>query len=186
MGLEIYFATSNPHKYSEAKKLLLAKGIRLEHFRFIHNEIRSDSLTEIAKEAVEAAYGELKKPVFTEDTGLFIDPLNGFPGTYSGWVQKKLGCEGILKLLHGEKGRGATFRTSIAFHNGKAIHIFDGACKGKIAEKEMGESGFGYDPIFMPEGHIQTFAQNIELKNKLSHRYKTLSKLSEFLLKAYF
>jgi len=186
MAGEIYFATSNPHKLREAKGLFEAKGIPLKHFKFSHNEIRSDSPEEIAKEAVEAAYKELKKPVFTEDTGLFIESLNGFPGTYSGWVQKKLGCRGILRLLKGETDRSAAFQTSIAFHDGKGIRSFDGICKGKIADNEIGESGFGYDPIFMPEGHPQTFAQNIELKNKLSHRYKTLSKLSEFLLKAYF
>lgn len=186
MAGEIYFATSNPHKYSEAKELFDSKGITIKHFNFTHNEIRSDSLEEIAKEAVDFAYGKLKKPVFTEDTGLFIDALNGFPGTYSGWVQKKLGCKGILKLLKGETNRSAAFRTSIAFHGGKGIQTFEGECIGKIAVKEAGQSGFGYDPIFLPEGYPQTFAENIELKNKLSHRYKTLSKLSEFLLKAYF
>ena len=154
--------------------------VTIKHFPFTHNEIRSDDVEEIAREAAIAAYSICKKPVFVEDTGLFIDSLNGFPGTFSAWVLKKIGTKGILKLV-GKQNRTASFITAIAYHNGTQIHIFKGVCEGSIAETERGTSGFGYDPIFVPKGHENTFAEGIDLKNKLSHRYKSLLAFSEFL-----
>jgi len=181
--MEIYFATGNKNKFREAKKVFedSLPGCSLEQFEFSHNEIRSDSLEEISEEAVKAAYDEVKKPVFVEDAGLFIDALNGFPGTYSGWVYKKIGDRGILNLLKGEANREARFQANIAFHDANEIRHFHGICEGNIAEVSGGEGGFGYDPIFVPEGWSTTFAESIELKNKLSHRYKSLSLLINHL-----
>ncbi|MBS3068142.1 XTP/dITP diphosphatase [Candidatus Micrarchaeota archaeon] len=177
----IYFATSNEHKFKEANEILSAKGISVEHFNFKHNEIRSDSLEEIAMEAVDTTFAQLKKPVFVEDTGLFIDALNGFPGTYSAWALKKIGSDGILKLLKSASNRAATFKTCIAFANGKITKTFLGECKGAIATKKRGKSGFGYDPIFTPKGYKKTFAEDLEIKVKVSHRFAALQKLTEFL-----
>ncbi len=177
--MQVYFATSNKNKYREAKEII---G-NVKRFEFNHIEIRSDSLEEIAIEAVKVAYTKIKKPVFVEDTGLFIKSLNGFPGTYSGWVFKKIGNEGILKLLKGIKKRGAEFRTCIAFNDGTRIKTFFGVCKGKIAVNERGKQGFGYDSIFIPEGYKYTFGESKSLKNKLSHRYNSLLKLSRYFKK---
>jgi XTP/dITP diphosphohydrolase len=182
--LEIYFATSNAHKFKEAEEILrkLAPGITLKHLDFKHNEIRSDSIEEVAEEAVEAAYLLCNKPVFVEDTGLFIGALNGFPGTYSAWVQKKLGNNGILKLLTGEKNRSAAFKACVAFKADAApAKAFVGECKGKIAESERGSAGFGYDPLFIPNDEEQTFAENAALKNKRSHRYNSLLLLANHI-----
>lgn len=181
--MEIYFATGNKNKFGEAKKVFEENlpDYSLKQFEFSHNEIRSDSLEEIADEAVRAAYDEIKKPVFVEDAGLFIEVLNGFPGTYSGWVYKKIGDEGILRLLREEKNRKARFEAMTAFHDGNEIRHFHGICEGDISEKSRGEGGFGYDPIFIPSGEKSTFSENIELKNKLSHRYKSLSLLINHL-----
>jgi len=179
--MDLHFATSNENKFREAKEILAKNRIKVLHFPFNHNEMRSDSLSEIAEEAVHAAYEKVKAPVFVEDAGLFINALNGFPGTYSAWVQKKIGCDGILKLMQGIENRSAEFRATIAFTDGKEVHTFEGICQGSIAGQKFGSSGFGYDPIFIPEGYSQTFAQNIELKNKLSHRYKSLLEFSEYL-----
>ena len=179
----MYFATGNPNKFKEAKEIFEKENLELEHFEFKHTEIRSDSIEEIASESVEVAYKELGKPVFVEDTGLFVDALNGFPGTYSAWVQKKLGCNGVLKLLEGVDDRKARFEACIAFHDGNAIKTFKGVCEGIIAENERGKSGFGYDPIFVPKSELSTFAESIELKNKYSHRYKSLLELIDYLKK---
>jgi len=173
----IYFATSNPNKVKEVQEILE----EVEHFPFDHNEIRSDDAEEIAREAVEAAYSKLKKPVFVEDSGLFIEGLKGFPGTYSGWVQKKIGSKGILKLMNGIKNRNAEFRCSIAYIDENGIKIITERCKGEISLEERGKSGFGYDPIFIPEGNERTFAESIELKTKLSHRYKAIIELKKYL-----
>lgn len=179
--MEVYFATSNKHKVEEATKLLGEFGVTVKHFPFVHNEIRSDSLEEIACEAVAAAHKECKKPVFVEDTGLFIEELNGFPGTFSGWALKKIGTRGILKLLQGSNNRSAYFETCIAYTNGKQTMTSFGRCDGSIANEVHGSSGFGYDPIFVPTGYDQTFAESITLKNKLSHRYKSLLEFSKLL-----
>jgi XTP/dITP diphosphohydrolase len=179
--LEIFFATSNKNKFAEAAEALVAARITVRHFPFDHNEVRSESLEEIAREAVSAAYQICRRPVFVEDAGLFIYALDGFPGTYSGWVQKKIGIGGILKLMEGTEDRSAYFEACIAYHDGHAISTYHGRCDGYIAEKARGESGFAYDPIFVPEGHSQTFAENIELKSNLSHRYKSLLEFSKSL-----
>jgi XTP/dITP diphosphohydrolase len=184
--MEVLFATSNRNKFAEAAAVLKERGVTVKHFPFEHNEMRSDSLEEIAREAVGAAYeatgraeGTGRRPVFVEDSGLFIDALNGFPGPYSAWAQKKLGNAGILRLMTGVAGRTATFEACIAYHDGKSVRTFPGKCPGSVAMEARGSSGFGYDPIFVPQGRSQTFAENIELKNNLSHRYKSLLEFSK-------
>jgi len=179
--VEILFATSNKGKAQEAADILAKAGISVRHFQFEYRELRSDSLEEIAEDAVMEAYRRCGKPVFVEDTGLFIDSLDGFPGTFSAWVQRKLGNKGILKLMEGVEGRAARFETRIAYHDGVKVAVYAGTCKGMIAADARGKGGFGYDPIFVPEGHSQTFAENIQLKNNLSHRYKSLLEFSKSL-----
>ncbi|NYZ73636.1 RdgB/HAM1 family non-canonical purine NTP pyrophosphatase [Candidatus Micrarchaeota archaeon] len=177
--MEILFATGNRNKVEEAVQALKPRGITVKHFPFEHNEIRSDSLEEIAREAVGVAYLKCRKPVFVEDSGLFIDSLGGFPGAYSAWTLSKLGLAGILRLLHGVEGRSARFEACVAYHDGTQVSVFKGVCKGAISIEPRGSSGFGYDPIFVPEGRSQTFAENITLKNKLSHRYISLLEFSK-------
>ncbi len=179
--MAILFATSNLHKFEEASEFLTTRGIRIEHMQFSHREIRSDSLEEIARESAEAAFRECGKPVFVEDTGLFVKSLNGFPGPYSAWVQNKIGNTGMLRLMEGAAERAAYFEACIAYHDSHAVRTFTGRCNGSIAKAGRGGAGFGYDPIFVPEGHSQTFAENILLKNKLSHRYKSLLEFSQSL-----
>lgn len=162
--------------------MLGERNIAVKHFPFEHNEIRSDSLEDIAREAVEEAYRRCAKPVFVEDSGLFLDGLAGFPGTYSAWVQKKIGNAGILRLMKGVERRNAHFAACIAYHDGEKISTFTGKCEGTIAGEAHGKGGFGYDPIFVPKGHSQTFAENIQLKNNLSHRYNALLEFSENLI----
>ncbi len=177
--MEVLFATGNRNKFAEAAAVLRPQGVELKHFQFEHREIRSDSLEEVAREAAEEAYRRCARPVFVEDSGLFIKALNGFPGTYSAWVQKKLGNPGVLRLMNGARDRSAFFEACIAYHDGKAVRAFHGTCQGSIASEARGSSGFGYDPVFVPEGHLQTFAENIELKNNLSHRYQSLLEFSK-------
>jgi len=179
--MELLFATSNRGKAKEAAEIFKKHGITVKRFQFEHNEIRSESLDEIAAEAVSAAYAECQTPVFVEDSGLFIHALSGFPGPYSAWVQKKLGNEGVLRLMKGVADRSARFEASIAFHDGKSVRTFHGACTGTIADSARGTGGFGYDPIFVPEGQKQTFGERIELKNNLSHRYKAILEFSTAL-----
>lgn len=179
--MEILFATSNTHKFLEAGKILGTAGHTVKQLHFDYREIRSESLEDVARDAVRAAYRRTKEPVFVEDAGLFIESLNGFPGAYSSWVHRKLGNDGILKLLKGSQERAAYFESCIAYHDVNGISTFHGKCFGTISLEKRGGDGFGYDPIFVPEGQHQTYAESIILKNKLSHRYKTLLEFSKSL-----
>ena len=175
----VFFATSNKNKVEEAAKIL---NVPVQHLPFDYPEIRSDSLEEVARDSVRAAYRRCKEPVFVEDSGLFISSLKGFPGTYSGWAHGKIGNEGILRLMEGVEDRSAYFEACIGYMKDKEhVLIFHGKCHGSISLEPMGEGGFGYDPIFIPDGEHQTFAESIELKNKLSHRYKALLEFSKSL-----
>lgn len=173
----VIFATSNINKFKEAQEIL---GFEITHLKFDYTEIRAESVDEVARDAARAAHKRCKEPVFVEDTGLFIDSLKGFPGTYSGWVHKKIGVEGVLKLMEGVEERSAYFEAVIGYMKDKEhVNLFHGKCHGTISLEPRGKDGFGYDSIFIPDGEHQTFAESIELKNKLSHRYKALLEFSK-------
>lgn len=177
------FATSNEHKFKEVSEIGMRFGISIGWYRFTSRELRSDDITEVAIDSVRRAFAVVRKPVFVEDTGLFIDALSGFPGTYSGWVYKKIGTNGILKLLEGCGNRRAVFRTAVAYleHAEDTPMVFTGECYGSISDEERGNSGFAYDKIFIPSGYNYTFAERIELKNKLSHRYKAFDRFFSYI-----
>lgn len=184
----IYFATGNPHKVEEAKLILKDYNVDLIHLNIQRVEIQSTDLVEIATYSLNQIIKDFKNPVFVEDTGLFIDCLNGFPGPFSSYVFKTVGNKGIMKLMKDEPNRKALFKTVIAFKesnkNKNSVKIFIGETLGLIAEEIRG-IGWGYDPIFIPlEGDGRTYAEmNLEEKNMLSHRFKALKLLGEFLRK---
>ncbi|MCK4319421.1 XTP/dITP diphosphatase [Candidatus Micrarchaeota archaeon] len=165
---EIIFVTSNKGKLKEAKEILKEAGIKVKGRKLNIEEKRAENLEEIAKDSALKAYKKVGKPLIVEDAGLFIEGLEGFPGPYSAWVFKKLGNKGILRLV--EKNRKAYFKSVIAYTNGRGVKLFSGIVKGKIAKKEKGKQGFGYDPIFIPEGRKKTFSEDAVFKNLMSHR----------------
>jgi len=173
----VLFASSNIHKYEEAKKILSEFGINLEFFQTDLMEIQSDSLSEIALKKVLDAYGKCKKPVIVEDDGLFIDSLSGFPGPYSSYIFNTIGNNGILKLLG--DNRDAQFVAIIAFcDSSNEPTLFESSVTGTIS-KNIQDGGWGYDPIFIPEKQNKTYAELAD-KNKLSHRYESLKKFASW------
>ena len=138
-------------------------------------EIQSDSITEIALEKSKSAFQSIAEPVIVEDDGLFIDELNGFPGQYSSYVFQTIGIEGILELLNTSKNRSASFKSCIAYCDGNSSKNFEGEVRGKISKEET-LNGWGYDPIFIPNGTSLTFGQLqiLKLKGTFSHRAKAL------------
>ncbi len=180
--MKIYFATANKGKFKECKEFMKKHGIKVRQKKIELLEIQANTLEEVAKFKIREAYEKIKAPVFVEDAGLFIKALKGFPGVYSSYVYKTIGCKGVLKLMENAKEREADFKAVIAFanKNGK-IKIFKEVCKGRIALQEKGKSGFGFDPIFIPRGYEKTFAEDFELKQKLSHRVKALEKFAKYL-----
>ncbi len=179
----IYFCTTNRNKFLEYKEILSKFGVQIRMLKIKLIEIQAKNLEEVATFKANLAFKIVKKPVIVEDAGLFIKALNGFPGVYSSFVFKTIGNDGILKLMKNVKDRTAKFRAVIAFRNKKGTFLFKGECKGRIAFKKRGKSGFGFDPIFIPYKSTQTFAENLELKNRISHRRKALEKFVKFLKK---
>lgn len=125
--------------------------------------------------------------VFADDTGLMVDALGGAPGVYSARYagpQRNAG-DNMLKLLgelEGGENRSARFVTAIALLSGDTEHLFTGEVEGEIIEDLRGDGGFGYDPVFMPEGYSETFAEmDAETKNSISHRGRAFRKLIEYL-----
>ncbi|MFZ8922633.1 MAG: RdgB/HAM1 family non-canonical purine NTP pyrophosphatase [Nitrosopumilaceae archaeon] len=175
-SFDLFFASSNNHKFKEAKNILEEFGIHLGFFRCNLEEIQSDSLKEIAKHKATQAFEKLKKPVIVEDDGLFIDSLDGFPGPYSSYVFKTIGNKGILNLL--KQKRRANFVSIISYHDKNLQKYFDSKANGTISKKIIGK-GWGYDPIFIPSNYKKTFAQ-LENKNKVSHRFKALKKFASW------
>jgi XTP/dITP diphosphohydrolase len=179
--IEFYFATGNEHKLLEANAVLSQYGMEAVKLDDYHKlEIQSNDLEDIASSALVLILQKTDKPVFVEDSGLFVHELNGFPGPYSSYVFDTIGVEGILKLLEGGKSRKAEFRSSVAFGmGGKWLADFNSTAEGTIQLQPRGQNGFGFDPIFVPIWTQKTFAE-MELKEKIiySHRSKALSKLA--------
>jgi XTP/dITP diphosphohydrolase len=178
----VTFASTNQNKFREVQSILAAHRISVDFAQINLVEVQSDSLEEIVREKAKNAFLQVKRPVIVEDDGLFVDALKGFPGQYSSHAFKTIGNEGIMKLLAGSVDRSASFRSLIAFHDGKHLSISEGRVDGKISEK-MTEGGWGYDPIFVPAGTNLTFAQLKEEKNEYSHRKKALDNFARWYSK---
>ena len=175
-SFDLYFASSNQNKYSEAKEILSKFDIALGFFEFAPVEIQSHSILEIATQKSLDAYLSCKKPVIVEDDGLFIPSLGGFPGPYSSYVFKTIGNAGILNLVRSK--RAAEFHSVISYCDGKKPVQFQGVAKGMISKKQRGK-GWGYDPIFIPRGKTKTYAE-LDDKNTVSHRYRALGKFARW------
>jgi XTP/dITP diphosphohydrolase len=179
----LYLLTNNEGKLKEFNELGANHNLRIAKAGFEKLEIQSSSLEEIATYAALTGYLNLRKPLFAEDAGLFIQPLKGFPGPYSSYVFKTIGNEGILKLMQGITSRKACFKSAICLVlNSQTIKVFTGEVCGSISKEVRGEKGFGFDPIFIPEGYTKTFAEmSVEEKNKISHRAKAFNSMMEWL-----
>ncbi len=179
---KIHFITSNPHKVAEMQKKLMPLGYRVVQTHMHYPEIQADTLEEVAKYGAKWLLRRVVAPFILEDAGLFIKALNGFPGVYSKHVFLTIGNEGILKLMCGTEERDAEFRSVIALVEEKEVLLFIGKCMGEITYEARGSGGFGFDPIFVPQGQRRTFAEmSTTEKNAHSHRGRAVEKLIEHL-----
>lgn len=191
MKKKLVFATNNAHKLDEIRAIL---GDRVEvlSLKDIHCEAdipeTADTLEGNAALKAEYIYKNYGLDCFADDTGLEVEALGGAPGVYSA---RYAGGEGhdseanmkkLLVELKGKTNRKAQFRTAICLIEDGTKHLFEGVVKGEIIEKKRGCSGFGYDPVFVPEGYTETFAEmGNEEKNKISHRARATQKLCDYL-----
>jgi XTP/dITP diphosphohydrolase len=185
-GRLIFFVTNNIHKFNEARKILSEYSIAVAMLRMKAPEIQDDDLENIARSSAIEASNRTGLPVIVEDAGLFIDALQGFPGPYSSYVYRKIGKEGILKLLEDCENRKARFKSVVAFCSPDSeVKCFKGAVEGKISRSIRGRSGFGFDPIFEPdEDPTHTFGElPQEEKNRISHRSRALRRFAEWCVR---
>ena len=190
MKRKLVFATNNAHKLDEISAILGEK-VELLSLKDIHCDIdipeTSDTLEGNAMLKAEYIYEHYGMDCFADDTGLEVEALNGAPGVYSARYagdahNSEANMKKLLQDLEGVENRKAQIRTVFALIIDGKEHLFEGIVKGEIVKARKGTSGFGYDPIFVPEGYTQTFAEmgNTE-KNKISLRAKATQKLCKFL-----
>ena len=173
---KLYFITSNKEKLKEAKEFIP----EIEIFDINLIEIQSFDPYEIIEHKLKEAQKHHKGKFLVEDTSLYLEGMNGLPGPLIKFFLKSIELDGIIKLTK-EFGNKAIAKCIIGYNNGEEIKYFEGIIKGKIVVSK-GENGFGWDKIFMPEGHFKTFAEmSLEEKNKISHRREAFGKLKEYL-----
>ncbi len=171
--------TSNEGKFREYKRDLEPYFREIRMADIGYPEIQANTLEEVVKYILD----ELSSfaPLIIDDSGLFIDSLNGFPGVYSSYVMDTLGCEGILKLMDGEENRDAHFECVIGYLN-EDKELFKGISEGVITDEMRGSGGFGYDPIFKPVDKDKTYAEmSTKEKNKISHRGKAMDEFLNYI-----
>lgn len=188
--MKLVFATNNRHKLDEVRAIV---GDKIEILSLndigCHDDIpeTADTLQGNALIKAQYIYEKYGTDCFADDTGLEVEALGGEPGVYSArYAGEECDSEANMKkLLHnltGKKNRNAQFRTVIALIIGGEEKLFNGIVKGSITEEKRGDSGFGYDPIFIPEGFSESFAQmGSDQKNSISHRYRATRQLSDYL-----
>ncbi len=201
--MKIVFATNNKHKLEEVRQIL---GSQVDVLSLndigCHEDIpeTGTTLEENARQKAEYIWQRYHCDVFADDTGLEVDALGGAPGVYSARYageshDSEANMSKLLKELGDNDNRRARFRTVVALIQKKDVcpcgctsikqeHLFEGIVEGNITRKRSGVGGFGYDPVFLPDGYDRTFADMTEEeKNSISHRGRAVKKLCDFLLK---
>ena len=201
--MKIVFATNNQHKLEEIRAIL---GFSFEVVSLAdigcHEDIpeTGTTLEENALQKAQYIYDHYHLDVFADDTGLEVDALNGAPGVYSARYaalecvakeskqavshDSEANMARLLKELGENNNRKARFRTVIALIQQGKVHEFEGIVNGEIIRERKGGEGFGYDPIFQPDGYDKTFAElGADIKNLISHRARATQKLADYLLK---
>lgn len=181
--MKVSFVTTNKGKFAEIGEMIRARGHEPVHVPIAYPEIQAESLEMVVIQGMDWLRKRYSPPILVDDSGLFIDALNGFPGVYSAFVYRTLRCDGILHLMEGVKERGARFECVLGYCDIEGeILLFKGISHGHISESERGGKGFGFDPIFMPDGYAKTFAElDMSVKNEISHRGRALQKLFEYI-----
>ncbi|HDZ06327.1 hypothetical protein LCGC14_0148530 [marine sediment metagenome] len=188
--MKLVFATHNPNKSKEVQQLVPSQ-IELINLETIGctTDIpeTANTLEGNAKLKADFVTNNYQLSCFADDTGLLVNSLNGEPGVYSAryagtQADSNANMDKLLANLSSKKDRSAYFKTVIALNLNGKTHIFEGKIEGVITVNKRGENGFGYDPIFQPNGYEETFAElPLSIKNKISHRAKAFKKLITYL-----
>jgi XTP/dITP diphosphohydrolase len=180
------------HKFEEVTDFFKDTKVEFTHLNIQYPELQADTFNQIVYASASLIATTAPQPFLIEDSGLSVHALNNFPGPYSSYVFQTVGWNGILDLLKNTSERSAKFTSTFALVINDKIELFKGVTRGTISTRGIGDGGFGFDPIFIPDikddhgaQNIQTYAEmSLSLKNKISHRARSMAKLREFLLQA--
>jgi len=165
--LPLVFVTSRPEKAEEARRF----GFEVETLHLDLPELQTLDSADVVEAKARAAYDKIGRPVLVEDSGLALSAWDGFPGALVRWLEKSAGVAAIPRMLRDWEDRRATAICVVAWFDGARLVTSRGECAGEIAAAPRGESGFGWDSIFVPEGSSRTFAElGPEGKDRVSHR----------------
>ncbi len=187
---ELIFATNNKHKLSEIQSIIGNDVL----IRSLEDMGCTEDIAETASTLegnallkAEYIFNKFNKNCFADDTGLEVEALDGRPGVFSARYASnghdfEANINKVLSELNGVANRKARFRTVIALVLDRSVYYFEGIVNGAIIQERKGVKGFGYDPVFLPDGYSETFAEMpLSEKNKISHRARAVAKLVEFL-----
>ncbi len=185
----LVFATNNAHKLQEVQQLIASNFILKSLSDIGFNDDIPETGSTFEENSVQKSrfiYDRFNFDCFADDSGLEVEALNNEPGVfsagYSGTRDSQKNMQSVLEKLEGKINRKAQFRAVISLIIKGEVHLFEGVVKGTIRAEPSGTAGFGYDPIFQPEGYEVTFSEmSIQEKNNISHRGKAMAKLVDFL-----
>ena len=177
--MNLHFVTSNPNKFRELSKML---ELNLSHIELDLQEIQTTDLHELVKFKLSQAYEQVQEPVIVEDTSLYFVAWNELPGPLIKFFLKNMGLSGMVRALQESNDCSASANCCLGFtKDGKRMQLFEGKVKGVIVNPR-GSRQFGWDTIFLPEGHHKTFGEmSSQEKNQISHRGLVAKKFNQFL-----
>ena len=179
--MRIRFLSKNKHKIDEAQRILEPLGAEVIPISVAINEIQSLDLKAIVRDKVLRGFESIGHRLFVEQTCLYIDALNGFPGGLTQPFWDSLEADRFCELFGNGEKRGLSAKTWIGYCDGRQIHHFEGEIRGTVASVPRGDRSFQWDCVFVPEGHAQTFAEMGEAKNDISMRRIALNAFAEHL-----
>lgn len=171
--------TGNLGKAREFERLL---GVDVQAAKVPLTEIQAIDLSTVAEAKARQAYAVIQRPVFVDDSGISFEAWGGLPGALTSWFMDTVGNDGLVAMLSGHANRKATVATVLAYCDGSDVRLFSGSVAGRVAFEPRGANGFGYDAIFIPDGHEVTFAEMSDAeKDAISMRRIAADRLRAYL-----
>ena len=179
--MKIYFLSNNQGKIKEVKEILSIKDFEIEGYSTKISEIQSNNEEMIVRDKVIKAFKKIKKPLFVEQTGLYIEDFGNLPGGLTQIVWDSLQADKFCDYFGTRKNTKPKAMTTIGYCDGKKIKIFTGSIMGNIVDKPRGDQSFQWDCVFQPEGYDKTFAEMGDFKNQISMRKIALDEFKKYL-----
>lgn len=180
-GMRIRFLSKNAHKIAEAETILGPLGVEVIPITMPIDELQTHDVAVIVRDKVLRAFNAIGHRLFVEQTCLYLDALNGFPGGLTQPFWDSLKADRFCELFGRGDNQGLTARTWIGYCDGRRIHQFEGEIRGTVAAEPRGDRAFQWDCVFIPDGHDKTFAEMGERKNEISMRRLALNTFAAHL-----